>query len=138
MGRVLALAALVAANGLFAAHATSVGLAAASPAAGIQAQKPIASSAESIKNGAGIYAKLCRSCHGLRGRGDGIAAPPGTKPSNLVDAEWKYGGTDGEIFKVIRTGIDPFTAMRPQRGMSDADIWSVIHYLRDLAAAAKK
>jgi mono/diheme cytochrome c family protein len=115
----------------------SVGVAASPAAGGQRAPKPIPSSAESIKNGAAVYGKLCRSCHGLRGRGDGIAAPPGTKPANLVDAEWKHGSTDAEIFKIIRTGIDPFTAMRPQRGMSDADLWSVIHFLRDLAAAKK-
>lgn len=138
MRRVRILGTAAVATCLLAVFSTSE-LAAASPAGGVQAApKPVASTPESIKNGAAIYAKSCRSCHGLRGRGDGIAAPPGTKPSNLVDAEWKHGSTDAEIFKTIRTGIEPFNAMRPQRGMSDADIWSVIHFLRDLAAQAKK
>jgi mono/diheme cytochrome c family protein len=138
MRNVWVLAAVVAAMTVSLVDLTSVALEAASPAAAAQgAAKPVPSSPESIKAGAAIYAKLCRSCHGLRGRGDGIAAPPGTKPANLVDAEWKHGSTDADIFKVIRNGIDPFNAMRPQRGMSDADIWSVIHYLRDLAAASK-
>ncbi len=106
-------------------------------AAGQREAKAVPSSPKSIKDGSAVYAKYCRSCHGLRGRGDGIAAPPGTKPANLVDSEWKHAKTDPEIFKIIRTGIEPFTAMRPQKGMTDVEIWSVIHFLRDLGAAKK-
>ena len=95
---------------------------------------PVPASEATIKAGATVYGRMCRSCHGLTGKGDGIAAPPGTKPANLVDAEWKHGSSDAEIFKNIRQGIAPFDAMRPQKGLSDADIWSIIHYLRSLAA----
>lgn len=102
------------------------------------APKPIPATEASIKAGATVYAKMCRSCHGFLGKGDGIAAPPGTKPANLVDAEWKHGGTDAEIFKNIREGIAPFKAMRPQKGLSDEEIWSVIHHLRALAERASK
>lgn len=99
---------------------------------------PVPSSPESIAAGTKVYAVWCRSCHGLRGRGDGIAAPPGTKPANLVDAEWKHGATDAEIFKTIKDGIAPFDAMKPQAAnLSDADIWNVVNYLRSLAAVKK-
>jgi mono/diheme cytochrome c family protein len=98
----------------------------------------VPSSPESIAAGTKVYAVWCRSCHGLRGRGDGIAAPPGTKPANLVDAEWKHGATDAEIFKTIKDGIAPFDAMKPQAAnLSDADIWNVVNYLRSLAAVKK-
>lgn len=96
--------------------------------------KPVPASEATIKAGATVYARMCRSCHGLTGKGDGIAAPPGTRPANLVDAEWKHGSSDAEIFKTIRLGIAPFDVMRPQKGLSDADIWSIIHHLRALAA----
>jgi mono/diheme cytochrome c family protein len=99
---------------------------------------PVPSSPESIAAGAKVYAVWCRSCHGLRGRGDGVTAPPGTKPANLVDADWKHGGTDAEIFKTIKEGIAPFDAMKPQAAnLSDADIWNVLNYLRSLAAVKK-
>lgn len=98
------------------------------------AAKPVPASEATIKAGAAVYARMCRSCHGLTGKGDGIAAPPGTKPANLIDAEWKHGSSDAEIFKNIRQGIAPFDVMRPQKGLSDADIWSIIHHLRALAA----
>jgi mono/diheme cytochrome c family protein len=108
-----------------------------------QAQKetanPVAATPESIKEGARVYAVWCRSCHGLRARGDGITAPPGTKPANLTDAEWKHGGTDAAIFKTIREGIAPFEVMKPQKGnISDTDIWNIVNYLRSLAQVNKK
>ena len=34
-------------------------------------KNPVASNAASIKAGQALYAKNCRHCHGLRGRGDG-------------------------------------------------------------------
>jgi mono/diheme cytochrome c family protein len=117
---------------------SSPGLAAASPA--FQAgSKPVPSSEASIKAGATIYQRACRDCHGLRGRGDGITAPPGSKPANLTDAEWKHGGTDAEIFKTIKEGIAPYEHMKPLgKVFPDNDIWHLVNYIRSLAAPAKK
>ena len=102
------------------------------------ASKPVPSSPASIKEGAQTYAIWCRSCHGLRGRGDGVAAPPGAKPANLVDADWKHGSTDALIFKNIKEGIAPFEHMKPQKGLTDTQVWNVVNYLRSLAAPVKK
>ena len=99
---------------------------------------PVPMSDESIKEGGRIYGAACRACHGFRGRGDGVAAPPGAKPANLTDAEWKYGGTDAEIFKNIKEGIAPFEAMKPQKALSDTDIWNVINFVRSLSKPASK
>jgi mono/diheme cytochrome c family protein len=111
----------------------------AAVAAALQgAPKPIPATEATIKAGAIVYGRMCRSCHGFLGKGDGIAAPPGTKPANLVDAEWKHGSSDAEIFKNIREGIEPFNAMRPQKGLTDEEIWSVVHHLRALAERANK
>jgi mono/diheme cytochrome c family protein len=115
---------------------SSVGVGAAGGAQ--QKAKPIPTSPESIKAGMKIYADRCRACHGLRAKGDGIAAPPGTKPADLTDAEWKHGSTDAQIFENIKEGIRPFEAMKPQKvNMTDADIWNVINYVRSLAKPAK-
>jgi mono/diheme cytochrome c family protein len=100
--------------------------------------KPMPSTEASVKAGAAMFAKLCRSCHGLQAKGDGIAAPPGSKPANLIDAEWKHGGTDAEIFATIRNGVAPFEVMKPQKLLTDAEVWSLVHYLRSLALKQKK
>jgi len=107
------------------------------PLKSIPAKNPIPTSENSIKAGRAIYAKICRDCHGLQAKGDGIKAPPGSKPANLTDAEWKYGGSDAEIFKTIKGGVKPFDVMEPWgKKISDTDIWNTINFLHDLAAKA--
>ena len=108
---------------------------ATAPRTGIPAKNPIAVSDASVKAGRVVYSKICRDCHGLAGKGDGIKAPPGSKPANLVDAEWKYGGSDAEVFYTVKNGVKPFDVMEPWgKKISDTDIWNTINYLRDLAA----
>ena len=107
------------------------------PLKSIPAKNPIPTSENSIKAGRAVYARICRDCHGLQGKGDGIKAPPGSKPANLTDAEWKYGGSDAEIFKTIKGGVKPFDVMEPWgKKISDTDIWNTINFLHDLAAKA--
>jgi mono/diheme cytochrome c family protein len=108
-------------------------------AAAQDAAKPLPSTEASVKAGAAIYARTCRPCHGIQGKGDGIAAPPGMKPANLTDGEWKHGGTDAEIFKTIKEGIAPYEGMKPMgKVFPDKDIWSIVHYVRTLAQPAQK
>jgi mono/diheme cytochrome c family protein len=55
------------------------------------------------------------------------------KPSNLGDADWKHGSTDGEIFTVIRDGVKS-TAMKPYaRKLTTHQVWDVVNYVRSLA-----
>ena len=107
------------------------------PLKSIPAKNPIAMSEGSIKAGRTVYARICRDCHGLNAKGDGIKAPPGSKPANLTDAEWKYGGSDAEIFKTVKGGIKPFDVMEAWgQKISDTDIWNTINFLRDLGTKA--
>jgi mono/diheme cytochrome c family protein len=111
------------------------------PLKSIPQTNPIPSSDTSIKAGRVVYSRICRDCHGLTGKGDGVKAPPGAHPANLVDAEWKYGGSDAEIFKTIKGGVKPYDVMEPWgKKISDTDIWNTINYLHDLykRANAKK
>ena len=107
---------------------------ATAPRTGIPQKSPVAATDASLKAGRAVYSKICRNCHGLTGKGDGISAPPGSHPANLVDAEWKYGSSDGAIFYTIKYGVKPFDVMEPWgKKISDADIWNTINYVRDLA-----
>ncbi len=116
----------------------SLAAAGAVPAPPQGSAKPVPASEASIKAGAAIYGRSCRSCHGLQGKGDGIAAPPGTKPANLTDAEWKHGSTDADIFKTIKEGVAPYDAMKPLgKVLPDADIWNVVNFVRTLAQPKK-
>ena len=118
------------------AFATAVTLSAQNPggsAEGKAMKNPVASSAASITAGQAAYAKNCRFCHGPEAKGDGPMAPKDTHPSDLTDAKWDRGATDGEIFLVIRDGAGPDMKMKGYKGrMADNDIWNVVNYLRSL------
>ena len=98
---------------------------------------PVAVTPESVAAGATAYATHCAACHGATGRGDGAlaaaAAAYGPRPSNLADPTWRHGGSDGEIFAVIRDGIGPDFAMDAFGDrLSETDIWNLVNFLRSL------
>lgn len=99
---------------------------------------PVAATPDSIASGAATYEKLCSTCHGVTGRGDGRLAAGtaayGARPSNLVDTTWQHGSSDGEIFVAIRDGIGPDFSMDGfQRVLDDDELWNVVNYLRSLS-----
>jgi mono/diheme cytochrome c family protein len=96
-------------------------------------KNPVASTSASVDAGKAAYQKYCRFCHGAEGLGDGPSAPKGSKPSNLADAEWVRGSSDGEIFVVLRDGAGPKFEMKGFKGrMTDQDMWHVVNYIRSL------
>jgi mono/diheme cytochrome c family protein len=102
-------------------------------------KNPVASSASSIAAGKALYEKNCRFCHGPGAKGDGPMAPKDTHPSDLTDAKWDRGSTDGEIAAVVREGAGPEFKMKGYKGrMSETDMWNVVNYLRSLGPQTKK
>ena len=96
-------------------------------------KNPVAPSAESVAAGKATYTKNCRFCHGTDAKGNGPMAPQGTHPSDLTDAKWDRGSSDGEIFTVIHNGAGPKFDMKGYKGkLSDTDIWNVVNYLRSI------
>ncbi len=93
---------------------------------------PVVASAESIAAGRRAYTQFCANCHGASGKGDGRGAPAGANVPDLTDAKWDYGSTDCEIFTVIHDGVSVDMGPYAER-LKDADIWSVINYVRSLA-----
>jgi mono/diheme cytochrome c family protein len=120
------------------AFLVTVDVAAQNPGGSPEAKKmknPVASSPESIKAGQALFQKNCRFCHGADAKGDGPMAPEGTHPSNLTDAKWDRGDSDGEIYAVIRDGAGPKFDMKGYKSkMTETDIWNVVNYLRSLQA----
>ncbi len=112
----------------------AAGLAAQNPGGNPEAAKlknPVAADAASLSAGEELYALNCQFCHGPKGQGDGLIAPPDTP--NIADGEWKHGSTDGEIFTVIQKGIGPAFTMPPHEDrMSETDIWHIVNYVRTL------
>ena len=93
---------------------------------------PVAATPESIAAGKQVFQRSCATCHGTSGQGGtGNDLIPGA-PS-LIDAEWKHGSTDGEIFSVIKNGVPPELNMVPFGDqIRDPEIWNVVNYIRSL------
>lgn len=97
-------------------------------------ENPVEATEESVRSGLRVYGRFCRSCHGIRADGQGMTAPPGSRPANLIDDEWVHGDRDGDIFLVIRNGVPPDYDMDAWEGrITDEDIWHVVNFLRNMA-----
>lgn len=97
-------------------------------------KNPVASSPASIAAGKASYTRNCAFCHGPEGKGDGKMAPKDSHPSDLTDAKWDRGATDGEIALVIMKGAGPDFKMKgfaPPR-VSETDVWNIVNYLRSV------
>ena len=93
---------------------------------------PFPYSEPSVKQGRQVYVRFCVTCHGADGRGqtdmvEFLSEPP----SDLTNGKWKYGGTDGEIFRIIREGTPNDMESFKDR-LTDERMWHVVNYLRRL------
>ena len=102
-------------------------------------KNPVSANASSINKGRQAYLKACRHCHGEKGLGDGPLAPKNPSPASLIDGEWKYGSTDGEIFAIISNGVGGDSEMKGHRSeMTATDMWNIVNYLRSIGPQTTK
>jgi len=100
-------------------------------------QNPVPVTPESISAGAQLFSRACATCHGLDARGSEFEteiADPGPKPPNLIDAQWDYGSTDGEIFWNVSNGIYPYMDKYGDT-YQKKQIWNIINYLRSISTS---
>jgi len=103
---------------------------------------PVAATPESLTAGKRAYDINCAACHGNLAQGAlkaGVAISiiqeqGGKQPPDLTDEQWDHGATDGEIYSVIKKGIPPTMMAGFDGRLSDTEIWSVVNYLRAVAA----
>jgi mono/diheme cytochrome c family protein len=97
---------------------------------------PVKADAASIAAGKTIFDKQCSPCHGDAGKGDGMMGDElEPKPSNLTDAEWKHGSSDGEIFVVIRDGVKGTGMKSFSKKLTVHQIWDVVNFVRSIGPA---
>jgi mono/diheme cytochrome c family protein len=102
-------------------------------AAAAKIANPVKSDEASIAAGQTLYEANCVTCHGTKGAGDGVQASKFTpRPSDLADAQWKHGPTDGEIFTVIRNGVPKTSMSSFAKKMTERQTWDLVNYVRSL------
>jgi mono/diheme cytochrome c family protein len=99
---------------------------------------------EQLARGEHLASVLCASCHSLNGEfplsgGNNMSEETGLPlgdvyPANITPAGKLQGLTDADIYRILRTGIDPngrLTAMSffASRNLSDEDAQAIIAYL---------
>ncbi|MGC2287725.1 MAG: c-type cytochrome [Candidatus Acidiferrum sp.] len=95
-----------------------------------QDKNPYAGDPAAAKIGASQFRANCAFCHGLGAHGGG-------RGPDLTRAQKRHGSSDADLFRTINEGV-PGTAMPPNGatqqgvGMTDAEIWQVITYIRSV------
>ncbi|HXU28992.1 MAG TPA: c-type cytochrome [Thermoanaerobaculia bacterium] len=107
----------------------------------IEIPKAPASSADSIKKGKEVYAKIgCASCHGEVGRGDGTSAPTlkddwnhPIRPADLT-MRWTFRGgpTREDIYRTFTTGLNGTPMPSFAESLTDAERWQLVDYIASL------
>ncbi len=96
---------------------------------------------DSASQGEKLYAVYCSQCHGLEGDGFGVnAADMDVLPKDHTDTEEMVSRTDEDLFKAIKHGgkaVGKSILMPNWDGnMTDAEINTLVAYLRELCCAA--
>lgn len=91
-------------------------------------KNPVAKDDASIRTGAALYNKMCASCHGKTGLGDGVKARGlKTFAGDFSGAEYQN-QTDGEHFYKTKFGRDEMPKYEGK--VPDEDIWHMVNYMR--------
>ena len=97
-------------------------------------KNPVKSDAASLASGKTLYGKHCKSCHGTKGLGDGPKAKELDTPSGDFSTKEFQAQTDGDLFYKTKEGRDDMPNFK-KKMPDDADIWSVVNYMRTLNGA---
>jgi caa(3)-type oxidase subunit IV len=99
-------------------------------------KKPWISTPELIAHGKELFPQYCATCHGIEGKGNGIASaglnPP---PRNFtVGTGWKNGRKPSQVFMTLKNGIAG-SAMASWTSIPVDDRWSLAAYVLSLGPA---
>jgi mono/diheme cytochrome c family protein len=92
---------------------------------------PLKGNAEATSEGKKIYTLYCVTCHGSKGKGDGIAAPGLSRPPADHTSDFVQKQTDGALFWIITEGNNPMPTYKTT--LTEAQRWQVVNYVRTLA-----
>jgi mono/diheme cytochrome c family protein len=114
--------------------AAAVGLLATVAAFGqnsvVKKLNPYGGKPEAIQQGRTLWLQYgCSGCHGVGG-GGGMAKP-------VIDGNWKFGGDDETLYKLVKGQIAAQTMPKIYNDMPDDELWKILAYVRSIYAGDK-
>ena len=101
------------------------------PAADSKKKSPIkAGDASAISAGKAIWVKDCKSCHGVKGLGDGTKAEKIDISCGDFSSKEFQSLTDGDMFYKTKIGRKPMPSFKEKLG--DTEIWQLVAYMRTM------
>ncbi len=102
------------------------------PASADSKLNPLKDNAVATKEGKKLYDQTCVVCHGVKGKGDGVAVPGLTKVPADHSSATVQGQTDGALYWKIENGNPPMPSYKAT--YLPTQIWELVNYIRTLAA----
>jgi len=100
------------------------------PKSADEIKNPLKNNAVATKKGKKMYTQLCVICHGVKGKGDGIAGMAlNPRPASFITKAFSS-QTDGALFWKIAEGNAPMAAYKDL--LTETERWQLINYLRTL------
>ena len=106
-------------------------------------KNPIPTSQESIKIGKGMYNRYCKTCHGIKGKGEGPRSVKLNKATGDFTTSSFSKETDGAIFYKMTVGHDEMPSFEKKVPSNDdviegsfgktGTVGDLINYIRTLA-----
>lgn len=107
-----------------------------SPPSANAIMNPLAGNASSVISGKKIYTQYCVTCHGEKGKGDGIAAAGLPKRPADHTSAFVQDQTDGALYWIITAGNKPMPSYKTT--LVNTQRWQVINYIRTLSKVGKR
>jgi mono/diheme cytochrome c family protein len=89
-----------------------------------------AGDAAAISEGKAIWGKDCKSCHGVKGLGDGTKAEKIDISCGDFSSKEFQSKSDGSLFYYTKIGRKPMPSFKEK--LSDSEIWAVVAYMRTM------
>ncbi len=87
--------------------------------------------------GATKFAELCSTCHGTKGKGDGVAAKGlidfwenPIVPADLTNEHHKSGDTPTDLYRTIATGLNGTPMIGFAETLSEETIWNLVAFIK--------
>ena len=103
---------------------------------GKQDRNPLQATPQTIEAGKQAFAGYCVSCHGRDGQNTGVPfAASIDPPIPLLTSSAVQDYSDGQLKRVIETGVSP-SGMPASKGiLTDEEVWQIVIYIRHLPTA---